>query len=205
MFDGYAQSRAMFVAVEYGSEWRSDFRPPLGTDLIVVVQQAEECTRAFTRRFVHKVARAVAEGVAVRAAALVLAIEFDLSRLESRCTIASSLIGSFEEGEQSDLRLLAPRNWSECRSNLGALAEALRDRARVGCNVVICYAPDADLGGTDKTAKAQTTAVHVALPVERLHNTLPRGGRVERRLTKRSDCRPVTATRPRPLMARSGE
>jgi hypothetical protein len=135
------QSKAMFVAVEYGSQWRPNFRPPDGTDLVVVVQQAEECARAFTRRFVHKVARVIAEGVAVRAAVLMLALEFDLSRLESRSTIASSLIGSFEPGERSELRLMAPGNWPECRSNFHALAEALRDRASTSCSVLICYPP----------------------------------------------------------------
>jgi hypothetical protein len=176
------QSSAMFIAVEYGSEWRPDLRPPDGTDLVIVVQQAEECARAFTRRFVHKVARAVAEGIAVRAAALVLSLEFDLLRLESRCTIASSLVGSFDPGERSELRLVAPRNWSECRSNLRALAEALTDRARANCSVVVCYAqaPGEARAEVAHAPEVQVTATDVTL--ERRRNALQRSKRAERRL-----------------------
>jgi hypothetical protein len=135
-----ARSKARFIAVEHGAPLLPSGRPDAEHDLVVLVQHADETASGFARRFVRKVASVHTEGGEIASAALMVAPDFHVSRLEARCAIARTLICSFPSGSEHELLLAAASDdAAECRPHLLALAEILREGAKPGCTIrVLC-------------------------------------------------------------------
>jgi hypothetical protein len=135
-----AGSKAKFIGVEHGARLLPYRCPDAEHDLVVLIQQADETASVFARRFVRKVVSARAEGVEIASAALMVAPDFHLSRLEARCAIARTLICSFPHGSEHELLLAAASDdAAESRPHLLALAEILREGAKPGCTIrVLC-------------------------------------------------------------------
>ena len=133
------QSKVVFVAIEYGGEWRVEMRPDEDTDLIMVVQVAGEDPLVFARRFLRKVVSVVARGADVGSAVLAVAPTFDVRRLEARCAIARSALRAFSRG--SELHLIEPSNSTpDCRPHLLAIAEGLAENAGTDCRIHVSRA-----------------------------------------------------------------
>lgn len=130
------QSKVMFVAVEYGGQWRVDLRPEAGVDLIMVVQVVGEDPLAFARRFLGKVVSVVGRGSELISAVLAVAPIFDVRHLEARCTIARTLLRAFGRSSKSELYLVEPSNaMPDCRAYLTAIAEGLTEGAATNCRI----------------------------------------------------------------------
>ena len=130
----------MFVAIEYGGEWRANLRPQAGVDLIMVVQVVGEDPLVFARRFLGKVLSVLARGADVISAVLAVAPVFDVRHLEARCAIVRTLLRVFPRGSKSELHLVEPSNAAEdCRPHLLAIAEGLTEGARSGGRIRVGY------------------------------------------------------------------
>jgi hypothetical protein len=134
------ESKVMFVAVEYGGQWRTNLRSSAGVDLVMVVQLVGEDPLVFARRFLGKVLRVVARGADVSSAVLAVAPIFDLRHLEARCTIARTILRAFRRGSKSELYLVEPSGASpDCRPHLLAIAEGLAENAATDCHIRVGY------------------------------------------------------------------
>jgi hypothetical protein len=133
-----AQSHAIFVAAECGSEWLSNLRPMQGTDLVIVVQQPEELPSTFALRFTRRLAAAATRGVGLTSALLVVAPDFDVRRLEARSAIARTLLRTVGGRSRGALILVAPSASSHCWPHLMALAEGLREGVLGRCDSRLC-------------------------------------------------------------------
>jgi len=130
----------MFVAVEYGGQWPTDLRPDAGADLVMLVQIADEDPLVFTRRLLTKVVNILARGVDVVSGALAIAPVFDIRHLESRCTIARTLLRAFRHGSKCELYLIEPSNPTpDCRPQLLAIAEGLMENAATDSSIRVGY------------------------------------------------------------------
>lgn len=135
-----SQPQVMFVAVEYGGQWRVGLRPVAGVDLMLIVQLAGEDPLAFARRVLGKVVNAVARGSDVTSAVLAIAPIFDVRRLEARCAIARTLLRAFRRGSNSELYLVEPEHATpDCRPHLLAIAEGLTENAASDCRIRVGY------------------------------------------------------------------
>jgi len=142
-----SQSKVMFVAIEYGGEWRVDLRPDGGTDLIMVVQVVGEDPLVFARRFLGKVVSVVARGADVVSAVLAVAPIFDVRRLEARCAIARTALRAFRRGSSSELCLIEPSNATpDCRPQLLAIAEGLAENACSDCQIRVAHVSVGSVG-----------------------------------------------------------
>jgi hypothetical protein len=135
---------------------------------VIVVQQADESASTFARRFIRKVTSAVTGGMTMASALLVIAPAFDAARLEARCTIARTLIRSFDADLEHELVLMSTSDAaSECRPHLLALAEILREGAKASWSIrVRCdLLPPEKLPFPRLTSQPPQTNVRVAVAI----------------------------------------